>query len=226
MSALIDGLLASKHFGERWGRYWLDVAGYADVYGIDSNPSDIRTGEGKWRYRDYVVRAFNGDKPYDQFLREQIAGDEMIDWRHAGKFTPEIIDRLEATGFLRTAADDTNNDALNTALIRYRVLYLTIQNMSNAVLGLTVNCAQCHTHKYDPIPQRDYYQMLALFTPAYNPQTWLQTKDRWLADVAPQEKERIDGTMQSSISRLNPCESGSCKSGGHTRKSSGRRRRK
>src|SRR5439155_12524337 len=76
---LLDRLLASPRFGERWGRHWLDAAGYADVYGIDSNPGDIRTGEGKWRYRDYVTRAFNSDKPYDRFLTEQIAGDEFVD---------------------------------------------------------------------------------------------------------------------------------------------------
>ncbi len=189
---LVDKLLESPHFGERWGRHWLDVAGYADVYGVDSNTRDIRTGEGKWRYRDYVVRALNQDKPYDRFLAEQIAGDEMVNWRDAKKLTPEMLEHLEATGFLRTAADDTNNDALNSALIRYRVLYLTVQNMTSAVLGLTVNCAQCHTHKYDPIPQRDYYSLLSLFTPSYNPQSWLQTKDRWLADVAPREKAEID----------------------------------
>ncbi|MBM3738518.1 MAG: DUF1553 domain-containing protein [Acidobacteria bacterium] len=189
---LVDKLLESPHFGERWGRHWLDVAGYADVYGIDSNTRDIRTGEGKWRYRDYVVRAYNQDKPYDRFLVEQIAGDEMVNWRDAKKFTPEMVEHLEATGFLRTAADDTNNDALNGALIRYRVLYLTVQNMTNSVLGLTVSCAQCHTHKYDPIPQRDYYSLLSLFTPSYNPQSWLQTKDRWLADVSPSEKAEID----------------------------------
>jgi hypothetical protein len=190
---LVDRLLASPHFGERWGRHWLDAAGYADVYGIDSNPGDIRTGEGKWRYRDYVTRAFNSDKPYDRFLTEQIAGDELVDWRHAKRFTPEITEALEATGFLRTAADDTNNDAINTALIRYRVLHLTVQNFTSGVLGLTVACAQCHTHKYDPIPQVDYYRMLAIFTPAYNPQRWLQTKDRYLPDVSADDKAAIDG---------------------------------
>lgn len=189
---LVDRLLASPHFGERWGRHWLDAAGYADVYGIDSNPGDIRTGEGKWRYRDYVVRAFNSDKPYNRFLTEQIAGDELVGWRGAKEYTPEIIEALEATGFLRTAADDTNNDALNTALIRYRVLNLTIQNLTSNVLGLTVACAQCHTHKYDPIPQRDYYRLLAIFTPSYNPQGWLQTKDRYLPDIAGPAKEETD----------------------------------
>jgi hypothetical protein len=189
---LIDRLLANPHFGERWGRFWLDAAGYADVHGIDTNVVTIRAGEGKWKYRDYVVRAFNQDKPYDRFLLEQIAGDELVDWRSAKKFTPETRELLEATGFLRNAADDTDNNELNIALIRYRVLQLTIQNVTSNLLGLTVACAQCHTHKYDPIPQRDYYRMMAIFTPAFNPQSWPQTKDRFLPAVSRVEKEDIE----------------------------------
>jgi hypothetical protein len=201
---LLDRLLASPHFGERWGRSWLDAAGYADVHGIDTNVSVIRASEGKWRYRDYVVRAFNQDKPYDRFLTEQIAGDELLDWRSAPKFTPEMRELLEATGFLRTAADDTDNNELNIALIRYRVLQLTIQNVTSNVLGLTVGCAQCHTHKYDPIPQRDYYRMMAIFMPAFNPQSWPQTKDRYLADVSPAEKAEIDRHNAELDKRLKP----------------------
>jgi hypothetical protein len=201
---LIDRLLASPHFGEKWGRQWLDAAGYADVHGIDTNVSIIRAGEGKWRYRDYVVRAFNQDKPYDRFLTEQIAGDELVDWRHAKRFTPEMRELLEATGFLRTAADDTDNNELNIALIRYRVLQLTIQNLTSNVLGLTVACAQCHTHKYDPIPQRDYYRFMAIFLPAYNPQSWPQTKDRFLPDVSAAEKAEIDRHNAELDQQLKP----------------------
>jgi hypothetical protein len=201
---MIDRLLASPHFGEKWGRQWLDAAGYADVHGIDTNVSIMRAGEGKWRYRDYVVRAFNQDKPYDRFLTEQIAGDELVDWRHAKKFTPEIRELLEATGFLRTAADDTDNNELNIALIRYRVLQLTIQNLTSNVLGLTVACAQCHTHKYDPIPQRDYYRFMAIFMPAYNPQSWPQTKDRFLPDVSADEKAEIDRQNAELDEQLKP----------------------
>ena len=189
---LVDSLLANQHFGERWGRHWLDAAGYADVIGIDNNSNTIRTGDGKWKYRDYVVRAMNQDKPYDEFLKEQLAGDEMVDWLGAKEFTPRIRELLEATGFLRNAADDTDNDDLNLALIRFRVLELTVQNVSSNLLGLTVGCAQCHTHKYDPIPQLDYYRMMAIFTPAYNPQAWLQTKQRYLHDVSFASKESMD----------------------------------
>ena len=200
----MDRLLASPHFGELWGRHWLDAAGYSDVHGIDTNLSIIRAGEGKWRYRDYVLRAFNEDKAYDRFLTEQIAGDELVDWRSAPKFTPEIRELLEATGFLRNAADDTDNNELNIALIRYRVLQLTIQNVTSNVLGLTVACAQCHTHKYDPIPQRDYYRMMAIFMPAYNPQSWPQTKDRFIPDVSPAEKAEIDRHNAELDKQLKP----------------------
>ncbi len=189
---LVERLLANPHFGERWGRFWLDAAGYADVHGTDTNVVTIRGGVNKWKYRDYVVRAFNQDKPYDRFLVEQIAGDELVDWRAAPKFTPVIRELLEATGFLRTAADDTDLNELNIALIRYRVLQVTIQNLTSNVLGLTVACAQCHTHKYDPIPQLDYYRMMAIFMPAFNPQAWPQTKDRFLPNVSPAEKEEFD----------------------------------
>jgi hypothetical protein len=201
---LVNRLLVNPHFGERWGRAWLDAAGYADVNGIDTNVVTIRTGERKWLYRDYVVLAFNEDKPYDRFLTEQIAGDEMVDWRSVKKLTPEIRDLLIATGFLRNAADDTDNNELNIALIRFRVLQLTIQNVTSNLLGLTVGCAQCHTHKYDPIPQRDYYRLMAVFTPAYNPQFWPQNKDRFLPDVSPGEKEEIDRHNADLEKRLKP----------------------
>ena len=101
---LVDRLLASPHYGERWGRHWLDVAGYVDTVGFDVDATLIITSEGKWRYRDYVIRAFNDDKPYDRFLTEQLAGDELFDWRRAEQFTPEMREALVATGYLRTAA--------------------------------------------------------------------------------------------------------------------------
>src|SRR5204863_1869037 len=105
---LVDRLLASPRFGERWGRHWLDVAGYVDTIGFDTDATNILLSEGKWKYRDYVIRAFNEDKPYDRFLTEQLAGDELYDWRHAAQFTPEIRSALIATGYLRTARDLTH----------------------------------------------------------------------------------------------------------------------
>jgi hypothetical protein len=189
---LVDPLLASPHFGEKWARHWLDVAGYVDAMGLDHVVSDIVYGDGKWRYRDYVVNAFNSDKPYDRFLTEQLAGDELVDWRSAPKFTPEIQESLTATGFLRTAADDTDIPEVNTADIRYTLIQTTIRNVSTNVLGLTVGCAQCHSHKYDPVPQQDYYRFMAIFAPAYNVHSWLAPKDRMLADVSKPDKEEID----------------------------------
>ena len=189
---LIDRLLASPHFGERWGRHWLDAAGYVDTVGLDNDAGITKVQENFWRYRDFVVRSLNEDKPYDRFLTEQIAGDEMVDWRRAREFTPEIRDLLTATGFLRTAADSTTEAELNRPLERFQVLHGTVDIIGTSVLGLTLGCARCHDHKYDPVKQREFYAMQAFFTPAYNPAAWVQPPDRFLADVPLVERERID----------------------------------
>src|SRR5262249_5233792 len=102
---LLERLLASPQYGERWGRHWLDVAGFSEIYEGDEHPTVYRIREEFWRYRDYVIRSFNADKPYDRFLTEQLAGDALVDWRHAPGLTPEVKELLTATGFLRTAAD-------------------------------------------------------------------------------------------------------------------------
>ncbi len=109
---LVDRLLASPHFGERWGRHWLDNAGYVDVTGGDNDAATVKLGADKWRYRDWVIDAFNADLPFDRFLTEQLAGDELIDWRAAPAFTPEVRRLLIATGFLRVGADDTDENEL------------------------------------------------------------------------------------------------------------------
>ncbi|MBI3839449.1 MAG: PSD1 domain-containing protein [Planctomycetia bacterium] len=189
---MIDGLLASPHFGERWGRHWLDAAGYVDTIGDDTDATIAKVSSGKWLYRDYVVRSFNGDKPFDRFLLEQIAGDELIDWQAAEVLTPEAKELLVATGMLRTAADETLQNELNTADIRQAVLEHTMEVVASNLLGLTVNCARCHSHKFDPIPQEDYYRLLAIFSPAFNPQAWLQPAQRELPDISKAEKTRAD----------------------------------
>lgn len=168
---LVDRLLASPHYGERWGRHWLDAAGYADTGDDDHEADKIIARESIWRYRDYVVDSFNADLPYDRFLLEQIAGDEMVDWR-SPPVTPEKLRMLIATGFLRQAADVTDEVPRNTAASRHQVLYDTVEVFSSNVLGLTVHCAQCHDHKYDPISQVDYFRLVGTFRPAYNPQEW------------------------------------------------------
>ena len=204
---LVERLLASPHFGERWGRHWLDEAGYTDTLGGDN---DFVAGKqplgvpGKWKYRDYVIEAINRDKPYDRFVTEQLAGDELVDWRAASEFSPAMSRLLQATGFLRVAADDTNQDVLNTPDIRYGVLQRTVQTFASNVMGITVGCAQCHDHKYDPISQLDYYRLTAVFTPAYNPQQWLQPDDRSLPEASPLEKESIDRANRQLDLRIKP----------------------
>ena len=190
---VIDRLLESPHYGERWGRHWLDVAGYVDTNGADNDADIINLRENGWQYRDYVIAAFNADKPYDRFLLEQSAGDVRVGWGGAAECTPEIQELLTATGFLRPAADDTGAQELNTADVRHRVLYDNLQTFSTNVLGLTIQCAQCHSHKFDPISQADYYRLLAIFAPAYNVQNWKNPTERFLADVSPAEKLEIDG---------------------------------
>lgn len=196
---LIDRLLESSRFGERWARHWLDVVGYADTVGFDHVPGLIITTNGKWRYRDYVIDAFNDDKPYNQFITEQIAGDEMVDWRGADHYTNEIREHLIATGYLRTARDQTHEPENNIPLSYFDVLHDTVEIVGSSLLGLTLQCARCHSHKIDPIPQEDYYRLMSIFTPAYNPDLWKPVHpyhpyidDRSLINVSHTERTEID----------------------------------
>ena len=169
---LVDRLLASPRYGERWARHWLDIAGYADSAGAtqDDPPRPYA-----WKYRDWIVRALNADLPFDRFLVEQLAGDELVPPPHA-QLPPESIDRLTATGFLRMAADGTAGGGDPES--RNRVVTDTLTILSSSLLGLTVGCAQCHDHRYDPIPQSDYYALRALFEPALDPQAWKAPNER------------------------------------------------
>jgi hypothetical protein len=144
---LIDALLASPHYGERFGRMWLDIARYADSAGFEYDTHRPNA----WRYRDYVIKSFNDDKPYDRFLIEQIAGDEM-DGR--------TNDSLIATGFLRMGPRVLFREKDNPER-RYDYLDEIIGTIGKGTLGLTVNCARCHNHKFDPIAQKDYYRLEA-----------------------------------------------------------------
>jgi Protein of unknown function (DUF1553)/Protein of unknown function (DUF1549)/Planctomycete cytochrome C len=189
---MIDRLLASPHFGERFGRHWLDAAGYVDTIGDDTDAAITKVSNGKWLYRDYVIRSFNEDKPFDRFLLEQLAGDELVDWQSANVLSEGMKELLIATGMLRTAADETLQNELNTADIREAVLEHTMEVVTSNVLGLTVSCARCHSHKFDPIAQEDYYRMLAIFMPAFNPQSWLQPAQRELPDISKPEKAKAD----------------------------------
>jgi hypothetical protein len=144
---LIDKLLASPHYGERWGRHWLDAARYADSSGYENDTDQPNL----WRYRDYVIKSFNDDKPYNTFIKEQIAGDEIPN---------RTDDSLIATGFLRAGPRVRNHEHANPAR-RYDYLDDVLGAIGKSVLGLTVQCARCHDHKFDPILMKDYYAMEA-----------------------------------------------------------------
>ena len=183
--SLVDRLLASPHYGERWGRHWLDVAGYADSEGAQN---EDRVRPNMWRYRDYVIRAFNANKPYDRFLHEQLAGDELADYEHAPEITEEIYDNLVATGFLRTAPDRTFANITNFVPDRLEVIADEMQILGSAVLGLTLHCARCHTHKFDPLPQRDYYRLSAALKDALDEHDWMGPEARQLNKVTSAER--------------------------------------
>lgn len=165
---LIDRLLASPHYGERWGRHWLDVAGYADSEGITATDALRKYA---WKYRDYVIKAFNEDKPFNEFIVEQLAGDELLKPPYKD-LSPAELEKLVATGFLRMAPDPTGSGAPDQKLARNQVVTDTVKIVSTSLLGMTVGCAECHDHKHDPIPQADFYRLRAVFEPAYDWKNW------------------------------------------------------
>lgn len=150
-SELVDELLDSPHYGERWGRHWLDAVRYADSSGYEHDYDQPHA----WRYRDYVINSFNDDKPYDRFVKEQLAGDELAD---------QSFETLTATGMFRVGPRVLFREKDNP---QYRYTYLDdiIATTSRVFLGLTVDCARCHDHKFDPISQMDYYRTMAVFFP-------------------------------------------------------------
>jgi Protein of unknown function (DUF1553)/Protein of unknown function (DUF1549) len=175
---MVERYLASPHYGERWGKYWLDAAGYADSNGYFNADSDRPLA---YKYRDYVVRSFNADKPYDRLVMEQLAGDELAGYEPGGDVTAATAELLTATHFLRNAPDgsgesDGNPDEVRTD--RLTVLEGTVQITMNCLLGLTIQCARCHGHKFEPIAHTEYYSLQAIFFPAYNPDRWTMPKDR------------------------------------------------
>jgi len=166
---VVDRLLASPHYGERWGRYWLDVARYADTKGDTPQREDPRYPFA-WTYRDYVIDAFNSDKPYNQFIVEQLAADRIVANEERGnKSKPGSVDQrpLAALGFLTLGNrfENSTNDIINDR----------IDVTTKAFLGLTVSCARCHDHKFDPIPTADYYSLYGVFADTAEPkqEPWL-----------------------------------------------------
>ena len=146
--SVVDRLLASPQYGERWARHWLDLARYADSEGFKSD----ETRPNVWRYRDYVIRSLNSDKPYDRFVKEQIAGDELY---------PNDLDAKVAVGFNRHFPDESN--AANIRQRRQELLFDITDTTGSVFLGLTYGCAKCHDHKFDPILHKDYYRLQAFF---------------------------------------------------------------
>ena len=164
---LIDSLLESPQYGERWGRHWLDAAGYADSEGATNADAERPWA---WRYRDYVVRSFNADKPLTDFIREQLAGDELAGPK-GEEFTAQQQELLTAVGFLTMAANPTGSGD-NSEAARNQTISDTIRIVSTSLLGLSVGCAQCHDHRYDPISQREYYQLRAILDPTLDWNSW------------------------------------------------------
>jgi hypothetical protein len=169
---LVDELLASPRYGEKWGRHWLDLARYGDTAGFEQDPYLLYA----WRYRDYVIDSFNNDKPYDRFVREQIGGDELYSDDPAA---------MTGTGFYTVGP---NRDMLYKVedINRVETLIDWVDTTGSVFLGLTVGCARCHDHKFDPIPQRDYMAMQAIFQPAEKTRVFLhydQARGYDLAEV-------------------------------------------
>ena len=193
---VVDRLLASATYGERWARHWLDVAGYADSNGSSEVDSPRLHA---WRYRDYVIRAFNEDLSWKDFITEQLAGDELAGATQADTQQaigdPKRRNELIATAFLRMAPDGTGDPSDDIKLARNQVIAEELKVVSSSLLGLTVGCAQCHDHRYDPIPQTDYYRLRAIFEPAFDWQSrWRPPFQRQYSLYTPEERAKANET--------------------------------
>ncbi len=182
--AVVDRLLASPHYGERWASKWLDVARFADTNGFELDLDRPNA----WRYRDYVIQSFNSDKPYDRFIKEQIAGDEMFP---AG--TPGNKEALVATGYLRAGSEHLVAGNVDPEESRQEVLTEIATNVGQTFLGMTINCARCHNHKFDPILQADFYSLQAIFAGAKGKDVEIATAEEKAAWQAADEayKKRL-----------------------------------
>jgi hypothetical protein len=179
---VVDRLLASPHYGERWALKWLDVVRYADTNGFELDADRPHS----WRYRDYVVDAFNNNKPYDRFVKEQIAGDELY---------PGFQEALIATGYARAGSEHLVSGNIDPAESRQEVLTEIATAVGQNFLGLTVNCARCHNHKFDPILQADYYRLQAVFAGA---------KGKDVEIVTPEQKTAWQALNAAYKERLKP----------------------
>ena len=193
---LVDRLLASEHYGERWARHWLDIAHYADTHGFERD----QRRDNAWHYRDWVIRAFNADMPYDHFLRDQIAGDVL---------RPDDPDAVAATGFLAAGPWDFVGQAETPSPVLKRLaraddLDDIVTQVMTATCGITINCARCHDHKLDPISQREYYSLWAVFA-------GVKRGDRILSSVEQQQlttkKTELEGRLSAARAELSRLQS-------------------
>lgn len=188
---VVDRLLASSAYGERWARHWLDVAGYADSNGFTEVDSPRLHA---WRYRDYVIRAFNADKPWSDFIVEQLAGDELAGVTQADTaqavLDPKKRDQLIATAYLRLGPDGTGDAPPDANLAKNQTIAEEMKIVSSSLLGLTVACAQCHDHRFDPISQADYFRFRAIFDPAYDWQKWRNPAQRLYSLYTTEERAK------------------------------------
>ncbi|MCA8999235.1 MAG: DUF1553 domain-containing protein, partial [Planctomycetaceae bacterium] len=180
---------------ERWGRHWLDIVGYADSEGYTD---EDRVRNHAWRYRDYVIRSFNADKPFDLFVQEQLAGDEMVAPPYKN-LSQGDIDKLTATGFLRMAPDGTASGGIDQTEARNQVVADTLQIVGNSLLGMTLHCAQCHDHRYDPIPQADYYRLRAVFEPALDWRNWKNPAQRQISLYTDADREAAKQLEEEAV---------------------------
>lgn len=190
---LIDRLLDSPAYGERWARHWLDVAGYADSNGYAETDS-VRPHA--WRYRDYVIRSLNTNKSWKDFIVEQLAGDELAGVTQedaaAKASDSRVQELLTATGFLRMAPDGTADEVPNQNEARNQVMAETIKIVSSSLLGMTVGCAQCHDHRYEPISHVDYHRMRAIFEPALDWKNWRTPAQRQVSLYTAEDRKKAE----------------------------------
>ena len=216
---LIDKLLASPQYGEHWGRHWLDVAGYSDTRG---DAGDVYR-ESSYKYRDYVIRAFNTNKPINRFILEQMAGDQIVNYNAKLPPTNEQREPLIATGFLRTTADITDNQTIYEVDKYFDALQKSMETSLAALTGLTIGCARCHDHKFDPILQKDYYKLTAAYQAVFDPENWLAAnlsygpwpgriipdipmnqREAWIKDVTSHDAKtirRLDDLLEATYQR-------------------------
>jgi hypothetical protein len=176
----VERLLASPHYGERWAQHWLDVARYAESNGYETDSDRLHA----WRYRDYVIRAFNEDKPYDRFLTEQLAGDQLLRGQDP-KQDPEL---LIATAFNRCGPVHLVSGNTDPDVNRQEVLTEMTNGLSSVFLGLTISCARCHDHKFDPISQADYYRLQSFFAAAQPKDVDISREDEHAAHAERMQK--------------------------------------